>query len=118
MLITSVFFALNNQLLPSLHTFDKEVLIYAKTMMLLAALFQISDGVQAIASAALRGLTDVKIPTVIAFITYWIITLPLCYVLTNYTLLSELGVWVGFTIGLTISSIALMWRLYHQLKTY
>lgn len=116
MITTSLFFALNNHFLPALHTFDEEVLAYASTMMLIAALFQISDGVQAIASASLRGLPDVKIPTLLAFVSYWVFALPLGYYLSNYTSLSELGVWAGFTIGLAFSSVTLVWRLNHQFK--
>ena len=78
--------------------------------MIVAGLFQLSDGIQVIGLGALRGMSDVKIPTIITLIAYWIIGLPLGYVF-GFTLdLGALGVWYGLLAGLTIAAILLFVR--------
>ena len=90
---------------------DVEVLAIAANLMIIAALFQISDGIQLVALGALRGLQDVKIPTIITFVAYYVVTLPLAWVLAVVFDYKALGVWIALGIGLCISAILLIWRL-------
>lgn len=86
------------------------VLGMAAELLLIAAFFQISDGLQVVVLGALRGLQDVKIPTWITFISYWLIAFPVCYYLGLHTSLKSIGIWVGLLTGLTASAIMLYLR--------
>ena len=85
-------------------------------MLLFAAVFQISDGLQAVASGALRGMQDVKYPAVIAFVSYWLVMIPSCYFLTFYFGLGLKGIWIGFIIGLSIAAVLQLLRFKYVLK--
>jgi MATE family multidrug resistance protein len=61
-------------------------------------------------------MQDVKIPTIITFVAYWVITIPICLVLALYFELRAFGVWIGLGIGLTISAIMLLLRYHSQTK--
>ncbi|EGD34563.1 MATE family efflux transporter [Capnocytophaga sp. oral taxon 338] len=74
-------------------------------LLLIAALFQLVDGLQTVALAALRGLQDAKIPMVLSFISYWIIAFPICYYLGLHTSLRTTGIWIGLLSGLAFSAI-------------
>ena len=112
-LIMSVFgvlFILFKDQLPLLFISNKEVVTIASGLLVLVGIFQISDGLQAVVLAALRGLQDVKMPTIITFIAYWVIGFPICYYLGLYTDLKTYGIWIGLLISLTVSAILLIWR--------
>ncbi|MFX0558178.1 MATE family efflux transporter [Maribacter sp. CXY002] len=89
---------------------NTEVIFLAGQLMLVAAFFQISDGIQVVVLGALRGLQDVKIPTIITFISYWLIGFPISYYLGLYTNLESMGIWIGLLSGLTASAIMLYLR--------
>jgi MATE family multidrug resistance protein len=72
--------ALRN-VLPEFYSTDPEVLQYTAVLMIAAGIFQLPDGLQATTLGALRGVQDVNIPTIIAFIAYWVIAVPTCYYL-------------------------------------
>lgn len=95
---------------------NTEVLVIAAELLLVAAFFQISDGVQVVVLGALRGLQDVKIPTVITFISYWLIGFPVSYYLCLHTDLKSTGIWVGLLTGLTASAIMLYLRFNYLTK--
>ncbi|WP_405398513.1 MATE family efflux transporter [Maribacter sp. Asnod2-G09] len=97
-------------------TDNTEVLVIAAELLLVAAFFQISDGVQVVVLGALRGLQDVKIPTVITFISYWLIGFPVSYYLCLYTDLKSTGIWIGLLTGLTASAIMLYLRFNYLTK--
>lgn len=99
-----------NKLLPSLYINDAVVISYASSLLIIVALFQISDGVQAVGIGVLRGLTDVKGPTLITFIAYWILGLPVGYLLGFTLNLGIQGVWIGLLLGLSASAIMLTLR--------
>ena len=77
---------------------------------IVAAIFQISDGIQVVVLGALRGLQDVTIPMYITFISYWMIGFPISYYLGLYTDMKAVGVWVGLLAGLTAAAIFLYLR--------
>jgi MATE family multidrug resistance protein len=64
---------------------------------------------------ALRGLSDVKVPTLVTLVAYWVIGLPLGYVLAFYLEWNELGIWIGLLTGLTLTAIMLIYR-FHSLS--
>ncbi|WP_375325008.1 MATE family efflux transporter [Flagellimonas sp. GZD32] len=89
---------------------NTEVIIVAAKLLLVAAFFQISDGLQVVVLGALRGLQDVKIPTFITFIAYWLIGFPISYYLGLHTSLESTGIWIGLLSGLTASAVMLYLR--------
>ena len=89
---------------------NTEVIIIAAKLLLVAAFFQISDGLQVVVLGALRGLQDVKIPTLITFIAYWLIGFPISYYLGLHTSLESTGIWIGLLSGLTASAVMLYLR--------
>jgi len=95
---------------------NTEVVYLAGQLLLVSAFFQISDGIQVVVLGALRGLQDVKIPTFITFIAYWIIGFPICYYLGLYTELKSTGIWIGLLSGLTASAIMLYIRFNYLTK--
>lgn len=97
---------------------NMEVIGLAAQLLLVAAFFQISDGLQVVILGALRGLQDVKIPTFITFIAYWIIGFPISYYLGLHTSLKSTGIWIGLLSGLTASAIMLYLRFNYLTKRY
>lgn len=93
-----------------------EVVRIASGLLLIAAVFQISDGVQVVVLGALRGLQDVKIPTLLIFISYWVVGFPVSYYLGLHTEYKSSGVWLGLLAGLTVASILLFWRFNYITK--
>jgi MATE family multidrug resistance protein len=93
-----------------------EVLTIAGKLMLIAAIFQISDGLQVVVLGALRGMQDVKIPTVITFVSYWLIGFPISFYLGMYTDYASSGIWMGLLAGLTASAVMLFIRFQHLSK--
>lgn len=118
MFIIDVFFAIGfialKDILPYAYIDDMEVIKIASSLLIVAGLFQISDGVQVVFLGALRGLQDVKRPMWITFFAYWVIGFPVCYFLGLKTDLAAFGVWIGLLVGLTVSAIMLYLR-FHKL---
>ena len=93
------------------HLMDNQnVVQIAANLLIIAALFQISDSTQVVFLGALRGLQDVKIPTLITFVAYWIVGFPISYYLGASTRYGSIGIWIGLLAGLTASSIFLYIR--------
>ncbi len=91
---------------------NTEVVTIAAKLLLVAAVFQISDGIQVVVLGALRGLQDVKIPMYITFVAYWIIGFPISYYLGEYTELKAVGVWIGLLAGLSSAALFLYIRFH------
>lgn len=89
---------------------DSAVLAAALPLLMIAAFFQLSDGAQAVGLGVLRGLADVKIPTYITFVAYWLIALPVGYFLGFHFNLYSIGIWLGLLFGLSFSAVFLYWR--------
>ncbi len=105
MAITAIGFLLFRHHLPYLYIQEVEVVDMAASLLVFAALFQISDGVQVSALGALRGLQDVNIPAIFTFIAYLLIGLPLAWVGAFTLNLGPSGVWLGLLAGLSISAL-------------
>jgi MATE family multidrug resistance protein len=84
--------------------------------MLYAAVFQISDATQAIGVGLLRGIKDVKTPTVYIAIAYWVAGIPLGCIMAFVFKLGAAGMWIGFVGGLTFSSLFLNRRFFKILR--
>ena len=123
-LFALIFFIFNN-VLPTFyldlndltHIADNQnVVEIASSLLIIAALFQISDSTQVVFLGALRGLQDVKIPTLITFFAYWIIGFPVSYFLGDASKYGSSGIWIGLLAGLTASSIFLYIRFNYLSK--
>lgn len=88
----------------------KEVASLAGYLLLFAAIFQISDSTQAVSAGLLRGIKDVKTPTILIAIAYWVVGIPVGYVMAKHYNFGASGIWLGFIIGLTVSSLLLSTR--------
>ena len=119
-LIFALIFIIFSDLLPWLYlennnNFDVlETVSLASKLLIIVALFQIFDGIQIVAQGVLRGIQDVKIPSMICFLSYIIFGVPIMIYLGLYTHLKATGVWIGFLIGLIIASILLSIRFFNK----
>lgn len=110
MATAGIIFIVGRYYFPTFYIEDSTVINQAASLLIVAGLFQLSDGIQVIGLGALRGMSDVKIPTVLTLIAYWGIGLPLGYVM-GFTLdQGALGVWYGLLAGLSIAAIFLFIR--------
>ncbi|TDQ19323.1 MATE family multidrug resistance protein [Algoriphagus boseongensis] len=101
--------------LPTLYIDDPEVISLSASLLIIAGLFQISDGVQVVALGVLRGMEDVKVPTIVTLLAYWVLGLPLGYLLAFEFGYAEKGIWYGLLIGLSITAVLLFYR-FHSLS--
>ena len=115
MIFTGILFFTLRNILPSFYTTDSDVISAAASLLIVATIFQVSDGLQATALGVLRGMQDVKTPTVISFVSYYVIALPLEWLLGTYFGWGAIGVWVALAIGLTLSATLLISRFYNQI---
>jgi MATE family multidrug resistance protein len=118
MTIFAGIFIIGNNWLPTLYIDDPEVIPIAASLLVVAALFQLSDGTQVVCASALRGLQDVKIPSLFILISYWIIGLPLGYWLAFKSGYGAIGIWLGLFIGLTLTAAGMFWRLQAIVSRY
>lgn len=95
---------------------NSEIIAIASKLLLVAAVFQISDGIQVVVLGALRGLQDVKIPMYITFVAYWIVGFPTSYFLGKHTNLGATGIWIGLLAGLTAAALFLYIRFVRLTK--
>ncbi|WP_113635159.1 MATE family efflux transporter [Nubsella zeaxanthinifaciens] len=116
MSLTALIFVFANNYLPYIYTNDLKVISIAAKLLLLAALFQLFDGTQVVGLGVLRGLGDVNMPTFITFLSYWIIGIPVGYVLGFQLGLGVDGIWYGLTFGLLAASILLFIRFQNRTK--
>ncbi|MDA8136387.1 MAG: MATE family efflux transporter, partial [Desulfobacteraceae bacterium] len=104
-------------LLPSFYVEDKTVIDMTASLLIIVAFFQVSDGTQAVGIGILRGMTDMKIPTLITLVAYWVMGLPSGYILAFGFDLGIFGVWYGLFISLTASGLFMMMRFHATSKT-
>ena len=107
----AILFLMINNFLPKVFSSDLQIVNLASKLLIIAALFQLFDGIQVTIVGILRGLEDFKIPTLISLVGYWIIALPLAYWLAFILKLETVGVWIGLLVSLIFAAIILFWRL-------
>ncbi|MGD9899098.1 MAG: MATE family efflux transporter [Calditrichaceae bacterium] len=110
MALNGLIFVVFRRELSGFYIENQDVISIASSLLIIAAIFQISDGIQAAGVGILRGMADTKIPTIITFIAYWIIGLPAGYILGFPLGLGVQGVWIGLLLGLTASAFLLTIR--------
>jgi len=118
MSITAIIFTFCNHLLPWIFTSDELVINYAAQLLILAAIFQLFDGTQVVGLGILRGMGDSNYPTVITFIAYWIVGLPIGYWLGIHMHLEAIGIWYGLVLGLAVASLLLFFRFQYISKKH
>lgn len=119
MIVMSVFalgFIVFRNYLPLIFMNEPDVLSITASLLIIAALFQISDGFQAVGTGMLRGIKDVKIPTFYSLLAYWIIGLPVGYLLGFTFGYGVSGIWIGFLVGLTTAAVLLIQRFNRQTR--
>lgn len=110
-LVSAILLYQFNEQIAGLYTNDQAVLQLTGHFLLYAIFFQLSDAVAAPIQGALRGYKDVNITLIMALVSYWVVGLPLGYVLSIHTDLGPFGYWVGLSSGLTCAAVTLYFRL-------
>ncbi|MCG8636824.1 MAG: MATE family efflux transporter [Desulfobacterales bacterium] len=116
MALAGTVFVLFRQILPGFYVTDPIVVEITAFLLVIVAFFQLSDGTQAVGIGILRGITDMKIPTLLTLAAYWIIGLPSGYALAFWAGLGIYGVWYGLLISLTVSALLMMLRFHIRTK--
>jgi MATE family multidrug resistance protein len=115
--LAALTFVVFRNVLPTLYIHDPAVLHVAAQLLILAALFQLSDGMQVVGHGILRGMTDVTVPMFIAIVAYWGIGIPTSYILAFVAGWGAEGVWMGFVAGLTTAALSFVYR-FHRLSRH
>jgi MATE family multidrug resistance protein len=110
-----IFLILHNYL-PMAFSSEPQIITLASTLLIIAAMFQLFDGMQVTIIGILRGLEDVKMPTVITLVGYWLIALPLAYFLAFTLKMETVGIWIGLLTSLVFVAVGLLWRLTYLVK--
>ena len=115
MALAGVCFVLFRHVFPAFYVSNAQVIHMAGGLLIIVAFFQLSDGAQAVGVGMLRGIPDMKVPTLITLAAYWIIGLPSGYILAFHMGMGIYGVWMGLLISLTASACLMVMRFH--LKT-
>ncbi|GAO45625.1 MATE family efflux transporter [Flavihumibacter petaseus] len=115
-ILCAIGFTLFRNILPTLFNDNQAVIETAAGLLLCAAVFQISDSTQAIGAGLLRGIKDVKLPTILVGIAYWVVGLPVGYLLGIHFGWGPYGIWIGLIAGLTLASVFLISRFLSQTR--
>ncbi len=111
-----VIFALAGEPIAGLFIESPTVIALTAQLLIVAAVFQIADGVQVTSLSALRGLSDVRAPAVIAVVAYWFVALPVGHGLAFRAQLGAVGMWIGLAAGLSAAAAGLAWRFHWQTR--
>jgi MATE family multidrug resistance protein len=111
-----ILFALAGKPIAGLFIESPSVVTLTAQLLIVAAVFQVADGVQVTALSALRGLSDVRVPAVIAVVAYWLVALPVGGGLAFGAKLGAVGMWIGLASGLSAAALGLAWRFHLQTR--
>ena len=111
MSVTAALFLLFPEPLAAIFSVDRPVIATAATLLPIAGVFQIFDGLQVVAAGALRGVADTRVPMILNFVGFWLVGLPICVVLGLWLDWGPAGVWWGLAIGIGIVAILLLHRI-------
>lgn len=114
--VFALLFIIGKDYLPLMYIADKEVVVIASKLILVAAIFQISDGLQVVILGALRGFQDVWIPSLICFVAYWVVGFPISYQLGVNSDYGAQGIWIGLLAGLSLSALLMFFRFQYLSK--
>lgn len=112
----TLMFLLLNTVLPGFFTKEADILELASRLLIIAALFQLFDGLQVTAIGMLRGFEEAVYPTFITLIGYWGLALPIAWYLAFKQEQGVMGIWSGLLISLIFVALGLLWRLRFRLK--
>jgi MATE family multidrug resistance protein len=98
----------------SLYTHDPRVIGLAAQLLVLAGLFQLSDGIQVVSNGALRGLKDTRVPMAITLFAYWVVGMPTGWWLAVHHGLGARGMWMGLIAGLSVAAVLLFVRFWRS----
>ncbi len=115
MTLMGILFVLFRNYLPRLFTSDPAVISVAASLLVVAAFFQIFDGLQVVLLGVLRGIADVRVPMYLAFFSYIVLSLPTSYLFAFVLNMGPPGVWIGFVFGLSSAALFFGLRLKRQL---
>ena len=111
----SLFFVLGRNAVPSFFFTDApEVVAIAAPLFVIAAFFETFDGIQSTVFGGLRGVQDVKVPTLYAFTGYWLISFPIFYILGDVLDMRANGVWIGLAAGLFFCCVMMTRRFFRS----
>lgn len=116
MALSAIFIYLFPEMISAIYTDDKAVTEVAVQLLLMAAIFQLSDGLQVSGFGALRGLKDTKVPMYVNLVAYWLVGIPVAYYLGFIADYGAQGLWVGLIAGLTVAGILHNLRFYKKTK--
>jgi multidrug resistance protein, MATE family len=111
-----IVFIFTRNYLPFLFTVDPDVVKIASGLLIIAAIFQVFDGLQVVMLSTLRGMADVRLPMFIAFFAYLVLGIPTSYVLAFKLMMGPQGIWYGYLLGLGIAGILFYLRFQYNLK--
>ncbi|MEM1178000.1 MAG: MATE family efflux transporter [Acidobacteriota bacterium] len=111
MTFSAVIFAVFPTALARLYTSEMPVVMLAATLLPIAAVFQVVDGLQVVGAGVLRGAADTRIPAIIAFVGYWLLGLPVAYVFGIHLGYGPRGLWWGLTLGLAATAMLFLARI-------
>ncbi len=117
MTFAGLIFFFGRNYFPSLYSDDLAVISVAAQLLIVAVAFQVFDGAQVVALAALRGISETKIPTLIVLFAYWLVGLGTSYYLGFIAQMGVLGIWYGLALGLIVASVLLIWRFEIRTKS-
>jgi len=115
-MLTATMFITLCHLLPKLFTSNAEVISISSSLFVFTAFYQLSDGLQNVSVGILRGIQDVKIITPIAFTAYWLLNLPVGYVLAFSLDMGPTGLYAGYVVGLSAAAAMLIWRIRRSIR--
>ena len=114
--VCGIIFLCFSHYLPMAFSPEPNIIALASKLLIIAAMFQLFDGIQVTVLGVLRGLEDVKIPTVITLVGYWLISLPLAYFLAFVIHLETVGIWIALLVALIFVAVGLFWRMTYVIK--
>ncbi|MGD9904197.1 MAG: MATE family efflux transporter [Vicinamibacterales bacterium] len=118
MTLTALLFVTTPRPLIGLFSPGPDVLALGASLLLIAAVFQLFDGLQAVATGALRGLGDTRTPFVVNLVGHWLLGLPVGYLLAFTLGRGVVGLWIGLSTGLIVCGVVLTWVWHHRLAHY
>jgi MATE family multidrug resistance protein len=109
-IVFTLMFFLTRSVIPGFYSIDTQVLELAGVLFVVAGCFQLFDGLQVVGAGALRGLLDIRYPTIVTFVAYWVLSLPGGYWFAFHLKWGAAGIWWGLTLGLLVAATLLVFR--------
>jgi MATE family multidrug resistance protein len=108
MTVAAISFVLIPRSLLGLFTSEEHVLTLGSSLLLVAAVFQLFDGIQGVATGTLRGIGDTRTPMIVNLAGHWLLGLPVGYTLCFIAGYGVIGLWIGLSVGLIVVGIVLL----------